>query len=237
MDFNLIEIIKWGIDLFLNLDKHLAEIISAIGPWTYIVLFLIIFAETGFVVTPFLPGDSLIFAAASFAGAGHLNPFVILIPLVIAAILGDTVNYWIGHYIGPKVFKEDVKFLKREYLDKTHQFYEKHGGKTIILARFVPIVRTFAPFVAGVGAMTYKKFISYNILGGIAWVSLFTFLGYFFGTIDFVKENFSTVILAIIFISILPAVYEAIKEKRSGKQEVAEQKEFSEEELSNLMNK
>ena len=168
-------------DFFIHLDVHLEEIISNYGVWTYAILFVIIFAETGFVVTPFLPGDSLIFAAATFAARGWLSPWVIFLLLATASILGDTVNYSIGHYIGPRVFTDDIRWLKREYLDKTHAFYEKHGGKTIILARFMPIIRTFAPFVAGVGAMTYPKFISYNVIGGIAWVGTFTLLGYFFG--------------------------------------------------------
>jgi len=207
------DLISNFVDLFLHLDEHLNTVISTYGTWTYLLLFLIIFLETGLVVTPFLPGDSLLFAAGTFAGMGSLNVWVLFISLSLAAIIGDTVNYWIGHYIGPRAFSGDVRFLKKEYLDRTHAFYEKHGGKTIILARFVPIVRTFAPFVAGIGAMTYGKFITYNIVGGIAWVGLFTFLGYFFGSLPFVQDNFSLVVIAIIIISVMPAVYEILKER------------------------
>lgn len=232
----LLDLIKLGIDIFVHLDTYLGQIIDAVGPWTYVVLFGVIFAETGFVVTPFLPGDSLIFAAASFAGLGMLNPWVLFFSLVVAAIIGDSVNYTIGHYIGPRVFREDVRFLKREYLERTHEFYEKHGGKTIILARFVPIVRTFAPFVAGVGAMTYQKFITYNVVGGILWVAIFTLLGYFFGSLPFVEENFSIVIFTIIFISILPPIIEALRERRKGKAP-KEKSEIDTEHLAELMKK
>jgi membrane-associated protein len=216
------EIITTLIELFLHLDEYLAEIITNYGTWTYALLFLVIFMETGFVVTPFLPGDSLLFAAGSFAALGVLSPWWLVILLSIAAVLGDTVNYWIGHFIGPKAFSGNVRFLKKEYLDKTHQFYEKHGGKTIILARFVPIVRTFAPFVAGVGAMTYSKFILYNLIGGILWVNIFVWLGYFFGNLPFVKKNFEIAILAIIFISVLPMVYEFVKAKLEARKEKAQ---------------
>jgi len=213
------EVITTLIELFLHIDEYLAEIISQYGVWTYALLFLIIFLETGLVITPFLPGDSLLFAAGSFAALGVLNPWVLVILLSIAAILGDTVNYWIGHYIGPKAFSGNIRFLKKEYLDQTHAFYEKHGGKTIILARFVPIVRTFAPFVAGVGAMTYKKFILYNVVGGILWVNIFVWLGYFFGTLPFVQENFEIAIIAIVFISVLPMIYEFVKAKLEARKE------------------
>ena len=216
------EVITNLIELFLHIDEYLAEIISQYGIWTYALLFLVIFLETGLVVTPFLPGDSLLFAAGSFAALEVLSPWVLVILLSFAAILGDTVNYWIGHYIGPKAFSGNVRFLKKEYLDKTHAFYEKHGGKTIILARFVPIVRTFAPFVAGVGAMTYKKFIVYNVVGGILWVNIFVWLGYFFGNLPFVKKNFEIAILAIIFISVLPMVYEFVKSKLEARKARAE---------------
>jgi len=212
----MLEIIQYLIDLFLHLDEHLSVIIQNYGTWTYLILFAVIFMETGLVVTPFLPGDSLLFAAGTFASpalGSPLNIWVLWALLCVAAIAGDTVNYWIGHYIGPRAFSGEVRFLKKEYLDRTHEFYERHGGKTIILARFVPIIRTFAPFVAGVGAMGYGHFITYNVVGGIAWVTLFTFLGYFFGTLPFVQENFTFVVLAIIFISVLPAVYEVIKER------------------------
>ena len=215
------EIIRNLIDLFLHLDVYLADIISQYGTWTYALLFLVIFMETGFVVTPFLPGDSLIFAAGSFAALGVLKPWVLALLLCTAAILGDTLNYWIGHFIGPKAFSGSVRFLKKEYLDRTRAFFEKHGGKTIILARFVPIVRTFAPFVAGVGAMTYGKFIAYNVIGGILWVNLFLWLGYFFGNLEIVKNNFEIVILAIIFISVLPMVFEFIKSKLESRKEKA----------------
>lgn len=216
------EIITNLIELFLHIDEYLAEIISQYGAWTYALLFLIIFMETGLVVTPFLPGDSLLFAAGSFAALGVLSPWMLVILLSIAAILGDTINYMIGNYIGPKAFSGNVRFLKKEYLDQTHAFFEKHGGKTIILARFVPIVRTFAPFVAGVGSMTYKSFIVYNIVGGILWVNIFVWLGYFFGNLPFVKENFEIAILAIIFISILPMVYEFVKAKLEARKKKAQ---------------
>jgi membrane-associated protein len=201
------------IDLFLHLDEHLSVVIQNYGAWTYALLFLIIFLETGVVVTPFLPGDSLIFAAGTFAGLGDLNIGLLFVLLSVAAILGDTVNYWIGHFIGPKAFSGNVRFLKKEYLERTHEFYERHGGKTIILARFVPIVRTFAPFVAGVGRMSYFHFITYNIVGGVLWVAIFCFLGYFFGNLEFVQNNFSLVVIAIILVSVLPAVIEVVKER------------------------
>jgi membrane-associated protein len=210
------EVITYLIDLFLHLDKYLSEIIQNYGVLTYVLLFAVIFMETGLVVTPFLPGDSLLFAAGTFASpalGSSLNIGLLWVLLSAAAILGDTANYWIGHYIGPRAFSGDVRFLKKEYLDRTHAFYEKHGGKTIILARFVPIVRTFAPFVAGVGAMTYKHFISYNVIGGLVWVTIFTLGGYFFGNLPFVKNNFSLVVIAIIVISVLPAVYEVVKSR------------------------
>ena len=207
------EFIKDLIDLFLHLDKHLNELILNYGVITYVILFLVVFAETGLVITPFLPGDSLLFAAGTFAALGSFDVALLFVIICIAAILGDTVNYWIGHYFGPKVFQKESKFIKKEYLVRTHNFYEKHGGKTIIIARFIPIIRTFAPFVAGVGAMTYSKFILYNIVGGIAWVALFIFGGYFFGNIPVVKNNFSLVIIVIIFISILPGIIEFARHK------------------------
>jgi membrane-associated protein len=200
-----------ALDIFLHLDVYLSEIINNYGVWTYTILFGIIFAETGFVITPFLPGDSLIFAAAALAAQTILDPLWIFILLSVAGILGDSVNYAIGKAIGPRVFKQDMRFLKREYLDRTHAFYEKHGGKTIILARFIPIIRTFAPFIAGVGAMTYSRFILFNIVGAIAWVGIFTFLGYNFGNIPAVEENFTLVILAIIFVSVLPPIIEVLR--------------------------
>jgi len=217
------EVIKFLIDFILHMDVHLNEIISNYGVWTYGILFLVIFMETGFVVTPFLPGDSLLFAAGTFAALGSLNPFYLFLLLTVAAILGDTVNYSIGHYIGPRAFSGEIKFLKQEHLDKTQEFYNKHGGKTIILARFIPIIRTFAPFVAGVGTMKYKKFILYNVVGGIAWVAIFTFLGYFFGNIEFVRKNFELVIFAIIFISFIPPVLEVIKARKEAREAAVEE--------------
>ncbi len=203
------------LDLFLHLDKHLGEIIRDYGAWTYLILFVIIFCETGLVVTPFLPGDSLLFAAGIFAARGDLNPVWLFALLSCAAILGDTVNYWIGAWIGPRAFSGNIRFLKREHLDRTHAFYEKYGGKTIIIARFVPIVRTFAPFVAGVGAMNYPKFILYNVVGGIAWVAIFVFGGWRFHKIEFVEKNFSIVVLAIIVISVMPMVIEYLRARYS----------------------
>ncbi len=208
------DLLRSVVDLFLHLDQHLAEVISKYGASTHLILFLIVFCETGLVVTPFLPGDSLLFAAGAFAALGSLDIWLVVILLVVAAILGDTVNYWVGAYVGPRAFRGEVRWLKREYLDRTHAFYEKHGGKTIILARFVPIIRTFAPFVAGVGAMSYTRFIVYNIVGAVLWVGLFVLGGYFFGNIPMVKNNFTLVILAIIAISVLPIVVEALKARR-----------------------
>jgi len=202
------------IDLFLHLDQHLGQLITQYGTWTHLILFLIVFCETGLVVTPFLPGDSLLFAAGTFAALGALDLWIVVLLLILAAIAGDTVNYWIGAYIGPRAFRGDIRFLRKEYLDRTHAFYEKHGGKTIIMARFVPIIRTFAPFVAGVGAMSYPRFIIYNVVGAMLWVGLFVLGGYFFGNISVVRENFTLVILAIIAISVLPIVIEALRARR-----------------------
>lgn len=211
------EVIKFFIDFILHMDVYLNDIISNYGTWTYGILFLVVFMETGFVVTPFLPGDSLLFAAGTFASLGALNPIYLFLLLSFAAIIGDTINYSIGAYIGPRAFSGELKFLKKEHLDKTQAFYEKHGGKTIILARFVPIIRTFAPFVAGVGTMKYRKFITYNVVGGIVWVAIFISLGYFFGNIPFVKKNFELVIFAIIFISFIPPILEVYKARRENK--------------------
>jgi len=208
------ELLKTLIDILLHIDKYLSEIIHNYGLWTYLILFIIIFLETGLVVTPFLPGDSLLFAAGTFAALGALDMMWLFVLLSIAAIAGDTVNYWIGAYTGPKIFHKDkVRFLNKEYLDRTHQFYEKYGGKTIIIARFIPIIRTFAPFVAGIGSMTYWRFISYNVIGGVAWIVICTLAGYFFGNLPIVKENFSLVILAIIIISILPGIIEYMRHR------------------------
>jgi len=211
------QLIESLIDFIIHIDKHLDAIISQYGTWTYLILFLIIFCETGLVVTPFLPGDSLLFAAGAFAARGSLNPYVVFVLLAIAAIVGDTVNYWIGRAIGPRVYERDYRFLKRKHLDRTHEFYEKHGGKAVILARFMPIVRTFVPFIAGVGAMTYGKFVTYNIVGGIVWIGLFVFAGYFFGNIPAVEKNFTLVVMAIIVLSVLPPIFEVVRSRRAGK--------------------
>jgi len=209
-----VELIKTVFDIFMHLDKHLGAVIQAYGTWTYLILFLIIFCETGLVVTPILPGDSLLFAAGAFAAIGALEVMWLFMLLSVAAIAGDTVNYGIGSFLGPKVFhRENVRFLNREYLDRTHQFYERHGGKTIIIARFMPIIRTFAPFVAGLGKMTYVRFISYNVVGGIVWIAVFIFGGYYFGNIPMVKRNFTLVIVAIIFLSILPGIIEFVRHR------------------------
>jgi membrane-associated protein len=210
-----VDFLRNFIDLFVHLDQHLSRVISDYGTWTHLILFLIVFCETGLVVTPFLPGDSLLFAAGTFAALGALDLWLVVVLLIAAAILGDTVNYWVGSYIGPRAFGGNIRFLRKEYLDRTHAFYEKHGGKTIILARFVPIIRTFAPFVAGVGGMSYPKFLTYNVVGAILWVGLFVLGGYFFGNIPTVRENFTLVILAIIGISVLPIAVEALRARRS----------------------
>ena len=208
----MFDLIKKLIDFILHIDRHLAEIIADYGVWTYAVLFAIIFAETGLVVTPFLPGDSLLFAAGAFCAKPEtgLNVHVMALLLFIAAVLGDTLNYWIGAKIGPAVFKrEDSFFLRKKHLERAHAFFERYGGRAIILARFVPIVRTFVPFVAGVGQMTYSRFIAYNIIGGFVWIALFTYSGFWFGNQPFVQKNFKLVILAIIILSVLPIVFEA----------------------------
>jgi membrane-associated protein len=209
------EIIAQFIDIFLHIDEHLAEIIRTYGSWTTAILFVVIFCETGLVVTPFLPGDSLLFAAGAFAGRGVLDIRLLVLLLIAAAVAGDAVNYHIGKLIGPKVFKsEDSWLLKRKHLERTQHFYAKYGGKTIIIARFVPIVRTFAPFLAGVGEMTYFRFALYNVTGGILWVLSFALGGYYFGEIPLVKNNFSLVIVAIIVISVMPPVVEYVRAQR-----------------------
>ncbi|SHK27261.1 DedA family protein [Hymenobacter psychrotolerans] len=217
------EILQHLLDFILHLDKHLAEIIQDYGAWTYVILFLIIFVETGVVVLPFLPGDSLLFAAGSLAAlpGSPLNVWAMMGLLIVAAILGDTLNYHIGDYLGPRVFRENSRFLKREHLEKTQAFYQKHGAKTIILARFIPIIRTFAPFVAGVGTMSYSKFLSYNVIGAVLWVTSLTLAGYYFGQLEVVQKNFSLVVLAIIGLSVLPAVVEFVKSRRAPKAPVA----------------
>jgi len=208
------EMIKTVFDIFMHLDRHLVSVIQDYGVWTYLILFLIIFCETGLVVTPILPGDSLLFAAGALAANGALDVLWLFGLLTVAAVAGDTLNYWAGHYLGPKVFhKKDVRFLNREYLDRTHRFYEKHGGKTIIIARFMPIIRTFAPFVAGIGKMTYIRFIGYNVSGGILWIASFVFGGYYFGNIPMVKRNFTLVIVAIIVLSVMPGVIEFLRHR------------------------
>jgi len=201
------------IDFLLHIDEHLAALVQNYGLFTYLIIFFIIFAETGFVFTPFLPGDSLLFAAGALAAIGSLNPFLIIGVLSLAAFLGDTANYWIGHFFGDKIIKSKFLFIKQEHIVKTQNFYKKHGKKTIILARFVPIVRTFAPFVAGIGKMQYREFITFNLIGGIAWVLTFTLAGYFFGNIPAVQHNFTYVIFAIIGVSTLPMFYEYLKAK------------------------
>ncbi len=207
------ELLQSLIDLFLHLDTHLGEIITNYGTWTYAILFTIIFCETGLVVAPFLPGDSLLFAAGALAAAtGAMEPLTLVILLGIAAILGDTVNYSIGKIFGNKVLQK-FTFIKREHIEYTERFYAKHGGKTIIFARFAPIVRTFAPFVAGIGAMNYGRFVLFNVVGGIAWVTSFIYIGYFFGNIPVVKRNFTLIIVAIVIISVLPAVLEFVRQR------------------------
>lgn len=209
------ELIKHFIDIIIHLDKYLVDLVTQYGVWTYAILFLIIFCETGLVVTPFLPGDSLLFAIGALSAKGGLNIYTVFILLSIAAIIGDTVNYWIGHLVGPKVFvKTNSRWLNRKHLERTHEFYERYGGKTIIIARFVPIIRTFAPFVAGIGAMTYSKFLLYNVVGGLVWIGGFLGAGYLFGNIPVIKRNFTLVIFAIIVISILPGVIEYLRARR-----------------------
>lgn len=209
--------LKVFLDFFLHLDKNLEAVILTYGTAAYVLMFFIIFMETGFVVTPFLPGDSLLFVAGALASQGIIDVGLLFIILTFAAIMGDSVNYWIGSMVGKKVFHEKSRFFKKEYLLKTEKFYEKYGGKTIILARFMPIIRTFAPFVAGIGKMNYKWFIIYNISGGILWVGLFLFGGYFFGNIPIIKNNFEVSIFVIIFVSILPGIIEYIKHKKEHK--------------------
>ena len=216
------EHIQWFVDFILHLDTHLGQLISEYGVWTYLILFLIVFCETGLVVTPFLPGDSLLFAAGAFAALGAFHVEQLWLTLASAAVLGDSTNYWIGRFVGPKVFsQEKSKLLNKKHLDETHAFYERHGGKTVIIARYLPIIRTFAPFVAGIGAMRYPRFLLFSILGTCLWISTFVFAGYFFGNIPFVKNNFTAVVMGIIVLSLVPGIYHVIKrraeKKRKGK--------------------
>jgi membrane-associated protein len=212
------EMILKFFDMLLHLDKYIDLLIRDYGMWTYLIFFIIVFCETGLVVTPFLPGDSLLFVAGTFAALGSLNLTWLLVILSAAAILGDTINYWIGNYIGPKVFQmQNSRVFRKEYLDRTHQFYEKYGPITIVIGRFIPIIRTFAPFLAGVGSMTYGKFLTYNVVGGILWIASFTLGGYFFGNLPFVRKNFTAVIIAIIIISVMPTVIEYMRQRRQAK--------------------
>ena len=208
------DIILFLVDFILHIDKHLAEIVNQYQSWTYLILFVIIFCETGLVITPFLPGDSLLFAAGAIAAldGNPLNVYTIVMLLLIAAFVGDNVNYFIGKLLGHKIYEKNYKLIKREYLDKTHGFYETHGGVTLVIARFMPIIRTFAPFVAGVGEMAYQRFLAFCVIGNILWVSLFSFAGYFFGNIPFIKKNFTLVILLIIFVSLLPTIIAVVKQ-------------------------
>lgn len=206
--------VRWVLDLFLNLDAHLGTAITSLGPWIYALLFFVIFLETGVVVTPFLPGDSLLFAVGTFCALGMLDIRLAFLLMTGAAILGDAVNYHIGAFIGPRAFKENRRWLNREHLERTHAFYEKHGGKAVVLGRFVPIIRTFVPFVAGIGAMTYRKFIFYNVFGAVLWTGLFLALGYFFGNIPVIKHNFHYAVLGIIFVSLVPVAWEMWKARQ-----------------------
>ncbi|HLC39907.1 MAG TPA: DedA family protein [archaeon] len=206
------------INFILHIDQSLSALIQTFGLWTYAILFAVIFAETGLVVAPFFPGDSLLFVAGTFAAQSSLDIMWLFIALSAAAIAGDTANYWLGHYLGPKVFtKQKSRFFKKEYLQRAREFYKKHGGKTIIIARFVPIIRTFAPFVAGIGEMSYRKFLTYNVVGGIAWVAIFLFAGYYFGTLQVVRDNLSVAIILIIVVSLIPVILEVVREKRKIK--------------------
>jgi len=216
------DLIQWLVDFVLHIDEHLTDIISQYGTLTYLILFAIIFCETGLVVTPILPGDSLLFAAGAIAAQDDsgLNVLLLAVLLVIAAFTGNLLNYSIGRYFGPKVFERDYRFIKREYLERTKKFFDKHGAITIVYTRFAPILRTFAPFVAGVGQMSYPRFILYNFIGGFLWIVIFLYAGYFFGNVPFVKENFEAVVLGIILVSLIPAVYAFIK-ARFGKKQAA----------------
>jgi membrane-associated protein len=211
------DLISGFIDLVLHLDQHLRELAQTYGTWVYAFLFLIVFLETGVVVTPFLPGDSLLFVAGTIAAAGELNVHILVLLLIVAAIAGDSLNYAIGRYLGPRVFRfEDSRFFKRAYVDRTHAFFERHGGKAIIIARFVPIIRTYAPFVAGIGAMSYRRFLMFNVTGAVLWVVLLTYAGFFFGNLPMVKNNLTAVILGIIVMSVMPAIIEFWRARRAS---------------------
>mgnify|MGYP006199041551 CR=1 FL=1 len=210
------ELIAFLLDFILHIDVHLTQLVASYGPWIYLILFLIVFCETGLVVTPFLPGDSLLFVAGALAAMGEMNVQLLVCLLIVAAILGDGVNYAIGKHVGMRLFARFPRLLKPQYLDKTHAFYERHGGKTIIFARFVPIVRTFAPFVAGVGRMDYRHFLSYNVIGAVLWVAGFSYAGYFFGNLPFVRKNLEYLIFGIIIVSMLPGIIEVIRHRRAA---------------------
>jgi membrane-associated protein len=212
MDF-----ILFLVDFIIHIDRHLTELALAYGPWLFLILFLIIFAETGLVVTPILPGDSMLFVTGAIAATGAFNVHLMAVTLIVAAILGDSTNYQIGKFLGVKVFeRENSRIFKREYLERTHAFYERHGGRTIIIARFAPIVRTFAPFIAGVGAMTYPRFFAYNVIGGVLWVASFTYAGYFFGNLPVIRQNLSLLIVAIVVISFLPGIIQFLRRRKAG---------------------
>jgi membrane-associated protein len=213
-----VEFLATLFDVVLHLDRHLQWLVANYGPWIYGILFLIIFCETGLVLTPFLPGDSLLFAAGTIAAAGGMDVHFLVVVLIVAAILGDTVNYSFGHYVGPRVFHyQNSAWLNREHLDRAHAFYERHGGKTIVIARFVPIVRTYAPFVAGIGAMSYRRFLAYNVGGAVLWVVSLTYAGYFFGNFPMVKQNLTLVLIGIVILSIMPAVFEYLRHRAQSR--------------------
>ncbi|HMK56847.1 MAG TPA: DedA family protein [Dissulfurispiraceae bacterium] len=211
------ELLASIIDLFMHIDRHLSTVLQQFGGYTYLILFLIIFCETGLVVTPILPGDSLLFVIGAFAARGDIDFATVYALLCMAATVGNVVNYHIGRLVGPKVFEKDVRFLRREYLERTHAFYDKHGGKTIVIARFLPIIRTFAPFVAGIGRMDYRRFMAYNLIGCIAWITAFLLGGYFFGNIPIVKNNLTLVIFAIIIVSVMPSIVEFLRHRKGSK--------------------
>ena len=209
------DLLKSAVDLFLHLDKHLTDVTAQYGGWTYALLFAIVFCETGLVVTPILPGDSLLFAAGALCALGTLDPWTLFLLLTLAAVLGDMANYWAGRHFGARIFSPGARFLKTEYLERTRAFYERHGGKTIVQARFVPIIRTFAPFVAGMGSMSYRRFFLFNVSGAVLWVAVCVAAGYFFGNIEVVKRNFSLVVLGIVFVSILPGILMALRSRKA----------------------